>query len=214
MAKKKAETISLQGQEYAKVAERIRLFREESPRGDITTDVDIKDDGSAIFKARVTKDRSDVTSASATGHAFGTTKGKKEFEKLESIAVGRALAMLGYLASGEIASGEEMEDFLKYQDEKKENMILESTEKINKATTLKELGEIWVDIPVEAKNSLESLKNDMKLRLSGVKVDKDVEVEAPKTINKTRTEWMKDEITKMDVNDDVEIVKEVKNENK
>ena len=37
----------------------------------------------------------------------------KSFEKLESIAVGRALAFAGFSADGEIASFEEMEEYEK-----------------------------------------------------------------------------------------------------
>lgn len=115
---KKAQTMSLQGGEYAKVPERIRLFREDCPNGLIETTPTIQADGSIIFKARILKDKSDLNSAEGTGHALGNNEKAKDFEKLETIAIGRALAILGYLASGEIASSEEMEDFMAYRDDK------------------------------------------------------------------------------------------------
>jgi len=39
-------------------------------------------------------------------------KSNKDFEKQETIAVGRALAFAGFLSDGEVASYEEMEDFI------------------------------------------------------------------------------------------------------
>jgi hypothetical protein len=119
---KKAQTISLQGNDYAKVAERIKLFREDCPNGLIETTPTL-DGKNIMFKARILKDKANEASAEATGHAVGENNGKKAFEKLESIAVGRALAMLGYMASGEIASSEEMEEFNSYKDERRIDAI-------------------------------------------------------------------------------------------
>jgi hypothetical protein len=48
---------------------------------------------------------------------MGKVSGEKALEKLESIAVGRALAFAGYLASGEIATAEEMERFASFGTE-------------------------------------------------------------------------------------------------
>lgn len=132
---KKAKTINLQGQDYAKVAERIRIFREESPRGSIITFPTIDENGQILVRAEVLKDKADQHSASATAHALGTNTGQKALEKVESIAVGRALAMLGYLASGEIASGEEMMEFLGYQQEKLEVFA----EELQSISTIEEL---------------------------------------------------------------------------
>ena len=73
-----------------------------------------------MFTAEVIKDLSNEASARSTGNAFGANKGVKGFEKIESISVGRALAMLGYCADGEIATSEEMEEFQDFQKTKKE----------------------------------------------------------------------------------------------
>lgn len=132
---KKAQTMNLKGGEYAKVPERIRLFREACPNGLIETTPTIQADGSIIFKARVLKDKADQSSGEGIGHSFGKNDGDKAFEKLETIAVGRALAMLGYLASGEIASSEEMEDFYSYRNEK----IEEAAGKLKACETIEEL---------------------------------------------------------------------------
>lgn len=119
----KVKTIKLKGNDYAQVSERIKQFREECPRGLIETTPVTQEDGNILFKARILKDKKDPNSAEGVGHALGIKKGEKEFEKLETIAVGRALAMLGYMASGEVASSEEMDEFNAYKDQKVEETI-------------------------------------------------------------------------------------------
>lgn len=102
--------------DYAYVADRLKQFREDCPNGLIETSPTIREDGQLMFTARILKDKKKPESAEATGHALGKNSGAKAFEKLETQAVGRALALLGYLASGEIASADEMQDFYEYRD--------------------------------------------------------------------------------------------------
>lgn len=165
---KKTKTIKLNGQtDYAKVAQRIQDFREANPRGSITTTPTL--DGQTImFKAFVIRDKADPTSADGTGHSYGENKGPKDkaFEKLETIAVGRALAFLGYGADGEIASSEEMDEFNQFKTEKLNAAVKDATTKLKKAKTLDELKKIWVDIPVEVKTELEDLKEELKTKLT------------------------------------------------
>jgi hypothetical protein len=123
------------GADYAKVPDRLKLFREECPNGLVETLPEIREDGSIVFSARILKDKARPESGEATGHAFGQNKTNKDFEKLETIAVGRALALLGYLASGEIASSEEMSEFYEYQQQK----ITEAIEYLNEADTIEDL---------------------------------------------------------------------------
>lgn len=128
----KEQTLTIQ---HAKVVDRIKEFREDNPRGVIETEPTVEGD-MMIFKAHIVKDKSDKFSAEATGHAYAKNNGsEKQFEKLETIAVGRALAMLGYASSGEVASFEEMEEYASYRDEKIEDIIL----KINATKTITEL---------------------------------------------------------------------------
>lgn len=155
----KAKTISLQGQDYAKVSERIRLFREDCPQGSIQTEPTFTEDGQILFKTIVIKDLSNPSSANATGHAIGKNTGQKALEKIESISVGRALAMLGYLASGEIASGEEMEEFLEYQKEKKDDAI----QSLNSAKNKGELKDIFMSLgSLMADKEVFALKEKLK----------------------------------------------------
>lgn len=100
-------TINLKGKQYAPVSARIEQFHKDHAKGTINTSYDFKE-GYCIFKAVVSFD-----DRTFTGHAFGKVATEKAFEKLETVSVGRALAMAGYLAGGEIASYDEMEEFIK-----------------------------------------------------------------------------------------------------
>lgn len=108
---------------FAKVVDRLNEFRSQNPQGLIETAPTV--DGDMImFKTHIVKDKSNKYSAEATGHAMAKNDGsEKQFEKLETISVGRALALLGYAAGGEIASSEEMADFASFRDGKIEEMI-------------------------------------------------------------------------------------------
>lgn len=140
---KKVNTIELQkGVNYAKVADRIKLFREDCPNGLIETTPTIQGD-MVMFKTRILKDKSKPESAEATGHAIGPHKGVKAFEKLESISVGRALALLGYMASGEIASSEEMEEFMEYIEDKKQEELLNFQAEVSAITDLEGLKQFY-----------------------------------------------------------------------
>lgn len=146
------KTISLSGNDYAKVAERLKAFREACPNGLIKTVPHIQEDGQILFEATILKDKANPQSGEATGHSLGKNTGSKAFEKLETIAVGRALALLGYLASGEIASSEEMEDFLAHKEQEKQTARTLAIESLEDAKTMEELKEAFV--------SLGSLVND------------------------------------------------------
>lgn len=132
---KKLDTIDLKGKAYATVPTRIKEFRNENPNGLIETKPDIQADGTVIFSARILKDKANHSSGEATGHAIGKMNGDKAFEKLETISVGRALALLGYMASGEVASSEEMERFMEYQSQQKEEARLEAIQEAANAKT-------------------------------------------------------------------------------
>lgn len=99
------KTINLKGKSYAPVSERVAQFHRDHADGSIKTKCEFKD-GYVIFKATVS-----FGERSFNGHAFGKVGQEKAFEKIESVAVGRALAFAGYLAGGEIASYDEIEKF-------------------------------------------------------------------------------------------------------
>lgn len=153
--------------DYAKVKDRIKEFRTDCPFGLIETTPTFTDDG-IMFKARILKDKSDPNSAEATGHSFATTaknEKEKQFEKQESIAVGRALALLGYASDGEIASGEEMEAFLADKEEKRTEAIMEVTEAIGNCANLAELKTLWASLSGEMKLAVKQAQEAKKLQL-------------------------------------------------
>lgn len=128
--------------DYAKVVDRLNEFRSENPRGLVETHPEIIGD-TIVFKARILKDKADTNSAESTGHSVAKNNGSdKLFEKLETLAVGRALAMLGYSAGGEIASFEEMEEYNAWKDDKIEDAI----NKMNETKTLPELKEVFTSL--------------------------------------------------------------------
>ena len=136
------KTIDLQGKKYAQVKDRLAQFRADAPNGSIETDTTYNNDGTAILKATIIFDNSDAGSKKATGQSFGKLNGQKAFEKLETIAVGRALAMLGYLSDGEIASSDEMEEFIAY----KENQKQEAIAMLKDCKTIDELKEVFMSL--------------------------------------------------------------------
>lgn len=103
------KTINLKGREYAPVSERVAQLHKDNEFCSIVTEPEFKE-GLCIFKATITTGLGEEK-RTFTGHAFGKIGAEKAFEKLESVAVGRALAMAGYLAGGEIASYDEIEKF-------------------------------------------------------------------------------------------------------
>jgi hypothetical protein len=97
---------------YAPVAERITLFYQTFPRGRIITELVSRTERDVVFRALVYRDVSDADAA-ATGWA-AEREGDGEIntvaclENTETSAIGRALANLGFTASRERPSAEEM----------------------------------------------------------------------------------------------------------
>jgi hypothetical protein len=115
MVNKVATTKIQGGAEYATVPDRLKEFRNQNPRASIETHPTITED-MIMFEAKIVRDKADPNSATATGHSYGKIgQQTKAFEKLETVAVGRALAILGYLNNGQIATTEEMAEFEEYQ---------------------------------------------------------------------------------------------------
>lgn len=147
--------MKVSGGEYAKVNSRMLEFRNDNPKGKIDTNPEYIDAGDKTyiqFKATIVKDKSDEASAEATGHARLINDDKqKTFEKCETIAVGRALAFLGYGADGEIASSEEMEEFLAVKQERLAEQVFEITEKVGACDTEADLRKEWSGLSGEVR---------------------------------------------------------------
>ena len=152
------KTMKIGSQEYAKVADRMKQFREENPKGAVDTSFTQLPDGQMVLKAVITKEDGSI----ATGQSMGKLDKDKAFEKLESIAVGRALAFLGYLASGETASSEEMDEYLEYKQTRIEDAIVE----LQKATTLEELKQAYKSLgSLMSNEDVIKAKDDLKNKL-------------------------------------------------
>ena len=100
-------------EDYVPVNERVKAFYEAYPDGAIMTD--LIDTGEAVRVRAVAYRflKSDSHQVLASGHSeeMRGAKTDKILEKQESVAVGRALALGGFLASASLASREEMESF-------------------------------------------------------------------------------------------------------
>lgn len=142
---------------YAKAVDRINAFWENNPKGKIETEHKY-DNGNIVFKAYVWRDKSDYidlvksgvdiraafSSCDATGTSEYARDDEKKYEKLETLSIARALAIMGYAASGEIASSEEMEIYDEFKREQLEAQLSEILVKISGAKTLEDLKNIWV----------------------------------------------------------------------
>lgn len=174
-------TINVSGGSYAKVAERLKAFWEENPNGKIDSEREALQGGKNRFVARIWRNseeilelaRNGVTSdvikmtANATASADAIKSGDKENEKLETIAVGRALAMLGYLASGEVASRDEMEEFESYKDQRKAEAKVVAIELLESSKSLGELRDHFISLgELMADPEVVKVKDEMKGKLN------------------------------------------------
>lgn len=142
---KKLNTIKVSGGgDYAKVAERLKEFHKTYKNGKIETSYNLTE-AMICFKTIITPDV-EKPDRFFTGHSLGKIAGVKAFEKLETISAGRALAFLGLLADGEIASADEMEEYIEETNEK-EAKRLKTIEELKKVaddiTSIEELREFY-----------------------------------------------------------------------
>jgi len=106
---KKLKTIDLKGKQYVQVSERVLAFNETYTDGMITAEPTFKDN-TVYFKAMVIPDVKNKERF-FVGHSFGELGKEKALEKLETVAVGRALAFMGIGIVEGIASADEMSNF-------------------------------------------------------------------------------------------------------
>lgn len=103
-------TIDLQGKKYVQVKDRVIAFNEAYENGSIQTQVKPQSEGWTV-KAIIYPDVENETRF-FTGRSYGFLKEKKALEKLETVAVGRALAFMGIGIVESVASADEMKEFL------------------------------------------------------------------------------------------------------
>jgi len=167
---KKFKTIKLQGKDYIPVNERVRVMREDYPNASLITKCTIGDEGTVLFRATLKIPIGD-TELVCTGHSYGKAGAVKAFEKLETVAVGRALAHAGYIADGDIASFEEMQMHIESEAEEFEvsDEELEAiTTQIKKFKTIDELRKYFLELPrhIKGNKRVLELKNQYKDKLT------------------------------------------------
>lgn len=168
LAVRKTKTINIgkgnQAIEYAKVSARVAEFNRILKNGSIRNTRELKD-GWGIFEATVIPDVKNPERW-FNGTSFGKLGGQKALEKLETIAVGRALAFAGFLSDGEIASIEEMASYEESVDIIDDEEIADATVQLESAHSLDELGKTWRSFPQAWRNNAEilNLKNQLKAK--------------------------------------------------
>lgn len=156
MSSRKTETVNFKGNEYALVPARLKEFRQDNPRALVETKPHIdNENNTVVFSTRIVKDKADENSAEATGHSYGKLTEIKAFEKLETVSVGRALSLLGYLNNGQIASTEEMDEF----EEFKNNKVVDAKKQIKKAKSKDEFASIMASLSGEQLREVTPLIN-------------------------------------------------------
>lgn len=121
----KLPTIKLKGKDYVQVKDRVLFFNETYPNGSIKTIAINKPDGSyAWFTAEITPDVS-TPARTFIARSAGPIDEEKSYEKLETVAVGRALAFMGIGVIEGVASADEMQVFeeRKYKNTRFENRM-------------------------------------------------------------------------------------------
>lgn len=165
-----ATSMKFGSKDYSFVPARLKQFREDNPRADIQSKPTWNPDGSCDFMTRITKDRAEENSAMGTGWAHYSKEEMakvKAFEKLETISKGRALADIGYLNDGQIATTEEMDEFNQFKQDKVQDAIslLESAESLDELkSTFMKLGTLMKHADVV------TAKDKMKVQFSKVAV--------------------------------------------
>ena len=112
---------------YLTVGYRIRFVRDYfGERMSIQTDSTELANGSHKFRANIYIDDKLVS----VGESKQMKNSDKEFEKQQSVSIGRSLSILGFMGD-EIATAEEMEDFLKPQKKVVKDKTFENGHKVN-----------------------------------------------------------------------------------
>ena len=140
---------------YLTVGYRIRFVRDFfGERMSIQTDSTELANGSHKFKANIYIDDKLVS----VGESKQMKNADKEFEKQQSVSIGRSLSILGFMGD-EIATAEEMEDFLKPQVKEvaKAKPIVKLVPKAK--VNIEELANDWIEVLKKTAENSNSLSN-------------------------------------------------------
>jgi hypothetical protein len=147
---------------YLTVGYRIRFVRDFfGERMSIQTDSTELANGSHKFKANIYIDDKLVS----VGESKQMKNADKEFEKQQSVSIGRSLSILGFMGD-EIATAEEMEDFLKPKPKEvaKPKPIVKLVPKAK--VNIEELANDWIEVlkkTAETSNSLSNYEKNLNV---------------------------------------------------
>ena len=140
---------------YLTVPYRIKFVRDFfGERMSIQTDSTELANGSHKFKANIYIDDKLVS----VGESKQMKNADKEFEKQQSVSIGRSLSILGFMGD-EIATAEEMEDFLKPKPKEvaKPKPIVKLVPKAK--VNIEELANDWIEVLKKTAENSNSLSN-------------------------------------------------------
>ena len=148
---------------YLTVGYRIRFVRDFfGERMSIQTDSTELANGSHKFKANIYIDDKLVS----VGESKQMKNADKEFEKQQSVSIGRSLSILGFMGD-EIATAEEMENFFlkpKVKEVAKAKPIVKLVPKVK--VNIEELANDWIEVlkkTAETSNSLSNYEKNLNV---------------------------------------------------
>lgn len=124
---RKLPTINIKGKEYVMVKDRVTAFREDHPRGSISTELIDLTDGRCVIKATITDEDGHLLATGISYEWEGSTNINKTsyIENCETSAVGRALGFCGYGIDDSLGSANEVANAM-LQQENLKNLASES----------------------------------------------------------------------------------------
>jgi hypothetical protein len=190
--------------DYAKVTDRLEAFRINHPNSKILTSYK-NENNKTVFKAFLWRDKTEVIqslingiskeliylTADAEATAQKTITNDKDFEKLETMAIGRALSNLGYSSTGKIAESM-VSELDQYKDDLYQDSVDSAIDRLQNCKTLDELKANYqalnpvLRIDKTIKVITEEIKK--KLNAKAVNISKDKQIDYP--------DWWNAEINK------------------
>lgn len=179
--------------EYLTVPYRIKFFREYfGSRGQILTFSSEMANGFSKFRASVFLDGKELS----VGESKQMLNRDKEFEKAQTVSVGRALSILGFMGN-EIATAEEIEDFIKDREPPKQvKKVIKNIPTPTKDTKI--IANEWIaKLKEQAKHSvgvnkfeqgIQSLSNEYIDELKQIALDPLEELRVEQEYNKLKTQ--------------------------
>lgn len=181
--------------DYAKVTDRLEAFRTNHPNSKILTSYK-NENNKVVFKAFLWRDKTELIQSLANGvskeliyltadaeaTAQKTITNDKDFEKLETMAIGRALSNLGYSSTGKIAESM-VSELDQYKDELYQDSVDSVIDRLKNCKTLDELKSNYqalnpvLRIDKTIKVITEEIKK--KLNAKAVNISKDKQIDYP-----------------------------------